>query len=59
MNSIPQHDVANGNGQREYDLAKPMRSESLVAKKPSPSYPAGAGAFVFMIGLLSDIVLIN
>jgi hypothetical protein len=41
MNSIPQHDVANGNGQMEFFLAIPTTLSKLVAKNPAPSYPGG------------------
>jgi hypothetical protein len=43
INSIPQQDVANGNGQIELALANPMASSTLVEKKPCPSSPAGGG----------------
>jgi hypothetical protein len=36
MNSIPQQEVANGRGQIEFFLARPMILVSLVAKNPSP-----------------------
>jgi hypothetical protein len=55
---MPQHEVAKGKGQRENFLAIPMTLLSFVAKKPSPSNPSGAGASVFITGLLSDIWLI-
>jgi hypothetical protein len=42
MNSIPQQEVAKGNGQIEFFLAKPTTSSSFVAKKPAPSIPSGA-----------------
>jgi len=44
MNSIPQHDVANGSGHNELALANPIALSSVVAKKPDPSTPGGAGA---------------
>jgi hypothetical protein len=44
MNSIPQQDVANGKGQREFLRARPTTSLSLVVKNPSPAYPSGASA---------------
>jgi hypothetical protein len=57
MNSIPQHEVAKGNGHNENFLAIPITLLSLVAKKPSPSKPSGAGALVIIVGFLSDIVV--
>jgi hypothetical protein len=42
MNSIPQQDVANGNGHKECDLASPTTLSIDVAKKPDPSIPGGA-----------------
>ena len=44
MNSIPQHEVAKGNGQIEFARAKPTACSNLVAKKPGPSRPAGGDA---------------
>jgi hypothetical protein len=34
MNSIPQHEVANGKGQIEFLRAKPTAFSNEVAKKP-------------------------
>jgi hypothetical protein len=51
INSIPQHEVAKGNGQSELALANPTTSLNFVAKKPSPEYPGG-GATVFTDELL-------
>jgi hypothetical protein len=42
MNSIPQQEVANGNGHKECDLASPTTLSIDVAKKPDPSIPGGA-----------------
>jgi hypothetical protein len=42
MNSMPQHDVANGNGQIECFLAIPIALSKEVAKNPGPSTPSGA-----------------
>ena len=42
MNSIPQHEVANGKGHNECDLARPTTLSNRVAKKPAPSIPSGA-----------------
>ena len=42
INSIPQHEVANGSGHKEYERAKPIALSSEVAKKPAPSTPGGA-----------------
>ena len=49
MNSIPQHEVANGRGQSEFFLAMPTTESKAVAKKPGPSMPAGAGKLVSTI----------
>jgi hypothetical protein len=37
MNSIPQHEVANGKGQSEFALANPTALSKDVAKNPAPS----------------------
>jgi len=42
INSIPQHDVANGKGHKECERANPMTLSKDVAKKPDPSMPGGA-----------------
>jgi hypothetical protein len=47
INSIPQHDVAKGNGQSELARAIPTTSFSFVAKKPSPETPSG-GVTIFI-----------
>jgi hypothetical protein len=52
INSIPQHEVANGKGQSEFARASPITPSSFVAKKPGPSIPSGDFAtsnFVFFI----------
>ena len=41
MNSMPQHDVANGSGHIEFLRAMPTTFSRLVAKKPAPSTPGG------------------
>jgi hypothetical protein len=41
MNSIPQHEVANGKGQSEFALANPTALSNDVAKNPAPSKPSG------------------
>jgi hypothetical protein len=56
MNSIPQQEVAKGNGQSELARANPTTSFSDVAKKPSPETPSG-GATIFMFESLIFIVL--
>jgi hypothetical protein len=48
INSMPQQEVAKGNGQSELALAKPTTSFNLVAKKPSPTTPSG-GATIFVL----------
>ena len=42
INSIPQQEVAKGNGHKECDLANPTTLSIDVAKKPDPSIPGGA-----------------
>jgi hypothetical protein len=42
INSIPQHEVANGSGHNELALASPTILSMDVAKNPGPSIPAGA-----------------
>jgi hypothetical protein len=39
MNSIPQQEVAKGNGQSELARAIPTTSFRVVAKNPSPTTP--------------------
>jgi hypothetical protein len=39
INSIPQHEVANGSGHIELALAKPTTFSKEVAKNPGPSIP--------------------
>jgi hypothetical protein len=56
MNSIPQQEVANGNGQSELARAKPTTSFSFVAKKPSPAKPSGAST-IFTLELLIFFIL--
>lgn len=41
INSIPQHEVANGKGQSELARASPTALSNEVAKKPWPSMPSG------------------
>src|SRR6185436_1700890 len=50
MNSIPQQDVANGNGHNEFFLARPTTLLNEVAKKPGPSNPSGAFS-IFVFGI--------
>jgi len=49
MNSIPQQEVANGNGHKELALAKPMALSNVVAKNPAPSTPGGASDKVILL----------
>jgi hypothetical protein len=42
INSIPQQEVANGNGHKECERARPTAFSMEVAKKPDPSIPGGA-----------------
>jgi hypothetical protein len=58
MNSIPQHDVANGNGHKECDRASPITLSNEVAKKPDPSIPGGASANLISLMFLSFQYLI-
>jgi hypothetical protein len=51
MNSIPQQEVAKGNGQSELARAIPTTSFRVVAKNPSPTTPSG-GSTIFMFELL-------
>jgi hypothetical protein len=41
MNSMPQQEVAKGNGQSEFALASPTNESKLVAENPCPSNPGG------------------
>jgi hypothetical protein len=47
MYSIPQQEVAKGNGHNELALAKPTTLLSEVAKKPGPSKPSGGAAILY------------
>jgi hypothetical protein len=47
INSMPQHDVANGNGHNEFALANPITLSSVVAKKPGWAYPSGGSAILY------------
>jgi hypothetical protein len=49
INSIPQHEVANGNGQSELALAKPTTLSKEVVWKPSPEYPSGASTNLILV----------
>ena len=44
INSMPQHEVANGKGQIEFLLARPTTLFNDVAKNPSPGCPSGMSA---------------
>jgi hypothetical protein len=46
MNSIPQQEVAKGNGQSEFETI-PTTSFRVVAKNPSPTTPSG-GSTIFI-----------
>jgi hypothetical protein len=46
MNSIPQQEVAKGNGQSELARAIPTTSFRVVAKNPSPTTPLAAQLFL-------------
>jgi hypothetical protein len=46
MNSIPQQDVAKGNGQSELARAIPTTSFRVVAKNPSPTTPSGGSTIL-------------
>src|SRR5690606_14131484 len=49
INSIPQHEVANGNGHNEFARARPIALSNVVAKNPAPSTPGGASANVTLL----------
>jgi hypothetical protein len=51
MNSIPQHEVANGNGQMELLLASPITLSKVVAKNPGAEYPSGELTLLY-VGVL-------
>ena len=55
INSIPQQEVAKGNGHIELARAKPTTSFYFVAKKPSPVTPSGASTiFIFELIFILD-----
>jgi hypothetical protein len=49
INSIPQQEVAKGNGHKECDRAKPTTFSMEVAKKPEPSTPGGASTILTLL----------
>jgi hypothetical protein len=60
INSIPQHDVAKGKGHKEFARASPTALSRVVAKKPAPETPGGAGAnFISLIihGIKCQLVM--
>jgi hypothetical protein len=52
MNSIPQHEVANGKGQSEFARANPTTSFSFVAKNHSPVTPSGGATILVSLFIL-------
>lgn len=50
INSIPQQEVANGKGHKEWERARPITLSKEVAKKPDPSMPGGA--FTILMSLM-------
>jgi hypothetical protein len=59
MNSIPQHEVANGKGQSELALANPTALSNDVAKNPAPSKPSGLwlGSMFTLISVVLKVFL--
>ena len=53
INSIPQQEVANGNGHNECERAKPIALSKEVAKKPFPSIPGGASTILISLMLIN------
>jgi hypothetical protein len=49
MNSMPQHEVANGNGHKEFDLAKPITLSNEVANNPGAEYPSGGATLLYVV----------
>jgi hypothetical protein len=47
MNSIPQHDVAKGNGHIEFFRARPTTLSKVVAKIPGAEYPSGGSTLLY------------
>jgi hypothetical protein len=56
MNSIPQQEVAKGNGQSELARAIPTTSFRVVAKNPSPTTPSG-GSTILCLNYSSFYIL--
>ena len=52
INSIPQQEVANGNGQMELDLANPITLSKAVANNPGDEKPSGGATFVYVVILI-------
>jgi hypothetical protein len=57
INSIPQQEVANGRGQSELALAKPITASIFVAKNPGPSSPSGDFAISSFVFLMSSAIV--
>ena len=53
INSIPQQEVANGNGQIEFLRAKPIALSNVVAKSPGDENPSGGSVFMCIEELMS------
>jgi hypothetical protein len=59
MNSIPQQDVANGKGHKEFLRAKPTTSSNFVAKKPGPSSPSGLLAISSLVRFMISFAILS
>jgi hypothetical protein len=56
---MPQQEVANGSGHREFFLARPMTLLNEVAKYPSPVAPSGISTiFTFVLNLTGRPILL-
>jgi hypothetical protein len=55
MNSMPQHEVANGRGQIELLRARPITLSKVVANTPGAEYPSG-GSTLLYIGFVVSII---
>jgi len=53
MNSMPQQEVAKGNGQIEFFRARPITLSNVVAKIPGAVYPSGGSALLYVFMLVS------
>src|SRR5579872_6959063 len=55
---MPQHEVANGNGQIEFFLASPITLSNRVAKNPGPSWPSDFSPTLILVAIASIVLVL-